>query len=102
MTRTSCRANRGLEDGDSLEIKMVKMLSHFGFEKLNSEPEIARYPPDLDLGIILSLLIVNFTVLDCPRNRIYLNQSRINLVSLSNWIPFFLLPTSYGASLAGT
>ena len=36
---------------DSLGIKMVvKMLSHFGFEKANSEPEISSYPPDLDFG----------------------------------------------------
>ena len=29
---------------------VVKMLSYFGIEKANSEPEIASYPPDLDFG----------------------------------------------------
>ena len=29
---------------------VVEVLSHFGLEKPNSEPEIASYPPDLDFG----------------------------------------------------
>ena len=31
---------------------VAKMLSHFGFQKLKSEPEIARYPTALDIGNI--------------------------------------------------
>ena len=43
----------GLQHCDSLGIKtVVKVLSHFGFEKPNSEPEIASNLTDLDLGII--------------------------------------------------
>ena len=39
------------EESDSLGIKVVaKMMSSFGFEMLNSEPEIASYLPDLDVG----------------------------------------------------
>ena len=29
---------------------VVKTLSHFGFEKPNSDPEISSYSPDLEFG----------------------------------------------------
>jgi len=29
---------------------VANMLSHFGFQKPESEPEIASYPTDLDIG----------------------------------------------------
>ena len=42
-----------LEDGEWMGVQtVIEMLSHFGFEKPNSEPKIASYPTDLDLGII--------------------------------------------------
>ena len=60
-------ANAGWEDCDSWGIKMVvKMLSHFGFEKPNSfffKPEIAA--PNLDLACRSRI----FTVIDRPRDR---------------------------------
>ena len=48
-------------------LKWFKILSHFGFEKPNSKPAIASYPPDLDL-CNLSVLVANFTVLDRPKD----------------------------------